>query len=73
MNDQSPCGPAASKYTTATTFGYALRKSDTVFGVKASLICHFTPHAPDEPGAPAGYDGQWYTLEHDFVLTDATA
>jgi protocatechuate 3,4-dioxygenase beta subunit len=47
--------------------------SDTVFGVKASLICHYTPHAPDEPGAPAECDGRWYALEHDFVLTDATA
>lgn len=42
--------------------------SDTVFGVKASLVSHYAPHEPGEPGAPAGHRGTWYTLQRDFVL-----
>jgi len=43
-------------------------ESDAVFGVKPSLICHFDAHDPDEPGAPDGLTGPWYTLERDIVL-----
>jgi protocatechuate 3,4-dioxygenase beta subunit len=42
--------------------------SDTVFGVKPSLICHFVRHDPSEAGAPPGVDGPWYTLERDVIL-----
>ncbi|MGH9086918.1 MAG: dioxygenase [Acidimicrobiales bacterium] len=42
--------------------------SDAVFGVKPSLVADFVPHAPDEPGAPGGWDGTWYTFERDVVL-----
>jgi hydroxyquinol 1,2-dioxygenase len=42
--------------------------SDTVFGVKPSLICHFVRHDRDEAGAPDGVDGPWFTLERDVVL-----
>jgi hypothetical protein len=42
--------------------------SDAVFGVKDSLICHFEPHEPGEPGAPDRWSGRWYTLERDIVL-----
>ncbi len=42
--------------------------SDAVFGVKPSLVVDFVAHAPDEPGAPEGWDGTWYTLERDVVL-----
>ncbi|MGH9045839.1 MAG: dioxygenase [Acidimicrobiales bacterium] len=43
--------------------------SDAVFGVKPSLLCHFEEHGPDEPGAPDGLTGAWYTMERDIVLT----
>jgi catechol 1,2-dioxygenase len=42
--------------------------SDTVFGVKPSLICHFVRHDPSEAGAPEGADGPWFTLERDVIL-----
>lgn len=42
--------------------------SDTVFGVKPSLVCHYRRHGAGEPGAPAGHEGDWYSLEHDLVL-----
>lgn len=46
--------------------------SDVVFGVKDSLIKHFTHHrwGGDAPvGVPSGSD--WYSVEHDFVLEGA--
>lgn len=46
-------------------------ESDAVFGVKPSLICHFDAHDPDEPGAPDGLTGPWYTIERDIVLARA--
>lgn len=49
----------------------AYLRSDTVFGVKDSLVCHFEPHAPGTPGGPEGYEGTWYSLEHDLVLAPA--
>jgi len=45
-------------------------ESDTVFGVKPSLICHYLRHDPSDEGAPAGSAGDWYTLEHDLVLAE---
>jgi catechol 1,2-dioxygenase len=44
---------------------------DAVFGVKPSLVVDFVPHGPDEPGAPEGWDGTWYSLERDVVLAPA--
>jgi hydroxyquinol 1,2-dioxygenase len=44
--------------------------SDTVFGVKPSLICHYVRHDAGDDGAPAGVSGAWYTLEHDLVLAE---
>jgi protocatechuate 3,4-dioxygenase beta subunit len=44
--------------------------SDTVFGVKPSLTCHYLRHDPSEAGAPAGVTGNWYTLEYDVVLAE---
>jgi catechol 1,2-dioxygenase len=44
--------------------------SDAVFGVKPSLIKHFTRHAPAEPGRPevVGRDEVWYSVHHEFIL-----
>jgi protocatechuate 3,4-dioxygenase beta subunit len=42
--------------------------SDTVFGVKPSLICHFVRHNPSEAGAPVDADSSWFTLERDVIL-----
>ena len=42
--------------------------SDTVFAVKPSLIKKFDRHAPDDPNRPSGVDGEWSSLEVDFVL-----
>lgn len=48
---------------------------DVVFGVKSSLVRHFTAHRAGESGRPdaVGTDEPWYSLEHDIVLaTDAS-
>lgn len=45
--------------------------SDAVFGVKQSLVRHFEPRDADDPERPAGVDGDWYSLENDFVLVRA--
>jgi catechol 1,2-dioxygenase len=45
--------------------------SDTVFGVKPSLVCHYEHHGPDDPpgpDAPAGASAGWYSLERTVVL-----
>lgn len=47
--------------------------SDAVFAVKSSLVCHFDRHEPEEPGAPVGHRGAWYSLERDLVLAPAPA
>jgi protocatechuate 3,4-dioxygenase beta subunit len=43
-------------------------ETDTVFGVKPSLICHFVRRDPSDADAPPGLDGPWYSLERDVVL-----
>jgi protocatechuate 3,4-dioxygenase beta subunit len=43
-------------------------ETDTVFGVKPSLICHFVRHDASDPDSPPGLDGPWYSLERDVVL-----
>lgn len=44
---------------------------DAVFGVKPSLVVDFVAHGPDEPGAPEGWNGTWYSVERDLVLVPA--
>ncbi len=42
--------------------------SDTVFGVKASLIADFVPHDDPEEATRRGVASPFYTMEYDFVL-----
>ena len=42
--------------------------SDAVFAVKPSLVCEFVPRSADDPERPAGVEGDWYSVERDFVL-----
>ncbi len=44
---------------------------DAVFGVKPSLVVDYVPHGSDEPGAPEGWSGTWYSVERDVVLVPA--
>jgi hydroxyquinol 1,2-dioxygenase len=47
--------------------------SDTVFGVKDSLICEFTRHdAQDQDGKALGLTPPFCTASFDFVLKPAT-
>jgi hypothetical protein len=46
-------------------------ESDTVFGVKPSLVRDFVRRPGDDPEAPPGVDGEWCSLENDFVLVRA--
>src|SRR3954468_15312124 len=43
-------------------------ESDAVFAVKPSLVRHFEPRAGDDPDRPDGVEGEWYSVESDFVL-----
>jgi hydroxyquinol 1,2-dioxygenase len=45
--------------------------SDAVFAVKPSLLREFVVHAADEPGRPAGANGEWCSVENDIVLAPA--
>jgi hydroxyquinol 1,2-dioxygenase len=42
--------------------------SDAVFAVKPALLRSFVHHAGDDPGRPAGVDGEWFSVENDIVL-----
>jgi hydroxyquinol 1,2-dioxygenase len=42
--------------------------SDAVFAVKPSLIKHLVRHDPNDPSRPSGVDGEWSSLEVNFVL-----
>jgi hydroxyquinol 1,2-dioxygenase len=43
-------------------------ESDAVFAVKPSLVRHFELRTADDPERPAGVEGEWYSVESDFVL-----
>src|SRR3954447_13183776 len=43
-------------------------ESDAVFAVKPSLVRHFEPRAGDDPERPDGVEGEWYSVQSDFVL-----
>lgn len=45
--------------------------TDAVFAVKASLVCHLERHEAGEEGHPPGWQGPFFTLEHDLVLAPA--
>jgi hydroxyquinol 1,2-dioxygenase len=47
--------------------------SDAVFAVKPSLLREFVGRAADDPEAPAGVHGTWWSLESDFVLVPGEA
>jgi hydroxyquinol 1,2-dioxygenase len=49
--------------------------SDTVFGVKPSLVRHFRRHEPAAGDRPLGVgaDQVWYSLTFDFVLRQASS
>jgi len=42
--------------------------SDAVFAVKPSLFRDFVVRSADDPERPEGVEGEWYSLESDFVL-----
>jgi catechol 1,2-dioxygenase len=42
--------------------------SDAVFAVKPSLMREIVPRAADDPERPDGVEGEWASLECDFVL-----
>jgi catechol 1,2-dioxygenase len=47
--------------------------SDAVFAVKPSLLREFVRRAPDDPEAPPGIAGDWYSVENDLVLAAGVA
>jgi len=44
--------------------------SDAVFAVKPSLLREFVRRSADDPERPTGVEGEWYSVESDFVLVD---
>jgi catechol 1,2-dioxygenase len=42
--------------------------SDAVFAVKPSLLREFELRAADDPERPPGVNGEWVSLQSDFVL-----
>jgi catechol 1,2-dioxygenase len=65
----------ADGYATVTTHVFdAASKyldSDAVFAVKPSLLREIVPRAADDPERPEGVEGEWASLECDFVLVPA--
>jgi len=54
-----------------STSGYL--DSDAVFAVKPSLLREFVRRPPDDPAAPPGIVGDWYSVENDLVLAAGVA
>jgi len=46
--------------------------ADAVFAVKPSLLRAFVRRSADDPAAPPGIAGDWYSVEHDLVLAAGT-
>ena len=61
---------AGHRSVTTHVFDRASRyiDSDAVFAVKPSLFRDFVARSADDPDRPEGIDGQWFSLESDFVL-----
>lgn len=53
--------------------GSAYLDSNAVFGVKSSLVKHFTRHPAGAADRPEGIgaDQQWYSVEPDVILDRA--
>jgi catechol 1,2-dioxygenase len=47
--------------------------ADAVFAVKPSLLRAFVRRSADDPAAPPGIAGDWYSVENDLVLAAGTA
>jgi catechol 1,2-dioxygenase len=62
----------ADGYETVTTHVFDAASeyldSDAVFAVKPSLLREVVPRSAGDPDRPAGVDGEWASLECDFVL-----
>jgi hydroxyquinol 1,2-dioxygenase len=65
----------AEGYATVTTHVFDAASeyldSDAVFAVKPSLLREIVPRAADDPERPEGVEGEWASLECDFVLVAA--
>ena len=65
----------AAGYATVTTHIFDAASeyldSDAVFAVKPSLQREIVPHAAGDPERPEGVEGEWCSLEFDFVLVPA--
>jgi len=46
--------------------------ADAVFAVKPSLLRAFVRRSADDPAAPPGIAGDWYSVENDLVLAAGT-
>jgi hydroxyquinol 1,2-dioxygenase len=65
----------AEGYATVTTHVFDAASeyldSDAVFAVKPSLMREIASRSADDPERPEGVDGDWASLECDFVLVGA--
>jgi len=67
----------ADGYETVTTHVFDAASeyldSDAVFAVKPSLMREIAPRAADDPDRPDGVEGEWASLQCDFVLARGDA
>jgi catechol 1,2-dioxygenase len=65
----------ADGYRTLTTHVFDAASdyldSDAVFAVKPTLVREFVERARDDPGLPAGIEGDWVSVENEIVLAPA--
>jgi catechol 1,2-dioxygenase len=65
----------AEGYATVTTHVFDAASeyldSDAVFAVKPSLMREIAPRSADDPERPDGVEGEWASLECEFVLVPA--